>query len=118
MSNEREMALNGKEEMAYLPLAVYTSRLNPRIRSQSGIFVAYNLYAEPSAIIDSYDYIDLEKIQTYYFERSERKEKEQFLYRIVIEKTVAKEIAECLSRMGISKERIYPELANIGQRIR
>ncbi len=116
--NEREMALNGKEEMAYLPLAVYTSRLNPRIRSQSGIFVAYNLYAEPSAIIDSYDYIDLEKIQTYYFERSERKEKEQFLYRIVIEKTVAKEIAECLSRMGISKERIYPELANIGQRIR
>lgn len=113
----REMALDGKEEMAFLPLAVHTSRLNPRIRSQSGIFVAYNLYAEPSSIMDAYSYMDLEKVQEYYFEKCEREDKEQFLYKVIIEKKAAKEIAECLVRMGISKERIYPELSNIGQRI-
>ena len=104
--------------MAYLPLAVHTSRLNPRIRSQSGIFVAYNLYVEPSSIIDAYSYMDLENVQEYYFEKCEREDKEQFLYKVIIEKKAAKEIAECLVRMGISKERIYPELSNIGQRIR
>ena len=114
----RELALDGKEEMAYLPLAVHTSRLNPRIRSQSGIFVAYNLYVEPSSIIDAYSYMDLENVQEYYFEKCEREDKEQFLYKVIIEKKAAKEIAECLVRMGISKERIYPELSNIGQRIR
>lgn len=114
----REMALRGKEEMAYLPLAVYTSRLNPRIRSQSGIFVAYNLYAEPSVVIDSYSYMDIEKVQEYYLKICKRKHKEQFLYKIVIEKNAAREISECLVRMGFSKERIYPELANIGSRIK
>lgn len=42
-----EIKLEGGREMAFLPLAVYTSGLNPRIRSQSGMFLAYNLYAEP-----------------------------------------------------------------------
>ena len=113
-----EMLLKGKEEMAYLPLAVYTSRLNPRIRSQSGIFVAYNLYTEPSISVDSYSYMDLEKVQDYYLNVCKRKNKERFLYKIVIEKNAAKEIAECLVRMGFSKERIYPELTSIGQRIK
>lgn len=116
----REMSLIGKEEIAYLPLAVYTSRLNPRIRSQSGIFLAYNLYAEPSQNDnDAYAYMDLQSVQDYYFNVCGRKSrKEQFLYKIVIEKGAAEEIAECLYRMGISKERIYPELVNIGQRVR
>lgn len=114
----REMSLRGTEEMAYLPLAVYTSRLNPRIRSQSGIFVAYNLYAEPSIIEDSYSYMSMEKVQEYYLNECKREHKEQFLYKIIIDRQAVKEISECLVRMGISKERIYPELANIGKRIR
>lgn len=114
----RKMALKGTEEMAYLPLAVYTSRLNPRVRSQSGIFVAYNLYAEPSNSLDSYSYIDMEKVQEYYLSLCKREHREQFLYKIIIDRQAAREISECLVRMGISKERIYPELANIGQRVR
>lgn len=113
-----EVTLRGQEEMAYLPLAVYTSRLNPRIRLQSGIFLAYNLYAEPDCSESPYAYMDLENVQDYYLKVHERKEKERFLYKMVIEKDAAKDIAECLKRMGISKERIYPELVNIGERIK
>ncbi|MEY8515915.1 FRG domain-containing protein [Lachnospiraceae bacterium 29-84] len=113
-----EMALEGKEEFAFLPLAVYTSRLNPRIRSQSGIFVAYNLYTEPSRGADAYSYMDLEKVQKYYLETFEGRKKEKFLYKVIIDKKAAKEMAACLRRMGISKEKIYPELANIGEKIR
>lgn len=55
--------------MAFLPLAIYTSKLNPRIRAQSGLFLAYNLYAEPSLNGD-YDYLSLERIQDYYLKWS------------------------------------------------
>ena len=113
-----EMKLRGQEEMAYLPIAVYTSRLNPRIRSQSGIFLAYNLYAEPSRTLEPYAYTDLEKVQDYYLNVYKRRTKEPFLYKVVIEREAVREVAECLMRMGISKERIYPELANIGERIK
>ena len=104
--------------MAFLPLAIYTSRLNPRIRSQSGIFVAYNLYTEPSCNIDSYSYMDIEKVQEYYLHTCKRANKEHFLYKIIVDKLAAKEIAESLVRMGISKERVYPELANIGEKVK
>ena len=116
---KRKIELCGKEEMAYLPIAVYTSRLNPRIRAQSGIFLAYNLYAEPSLDVKgAYDYIALERIQKYYLEKSECKErKEQFLYKIIIERSGIQEMVNALNKMGISKEHIYPELSSIGERI-
>lgn len=115
----REMELSGKQEMAYLPLAVYTSRLNPRIRAQSGIFVAYNLYAEPSQKVNgAYEYLELERIQKYYLDKCTRAEKKvPFLYKITIWKDGIKEIANALSKMGISKERIYPELTSVGERV-
>lgn len=115
----KKIELCGKEEMAYLPIAVYTSRLNPRIRAQSGIFLAYNLYAEPSLDVDgAYNYIALEMIQKYYLEKCKRKErKERFLYKIIIEKGGIQEIVNALNKMGISKERIYPELSSVGERI-
>lgn len=117
--HNRKIELCGKEEMAYLPIAVYTSRLNPRIRAQSGIFLAYNLYAEPSLDVEgAYSYIALEMIQKYYLEKCKRKErKERFLYKVIIEKGGVKEIVNALNKMGISKERIYPELSSVGERI-
>lgn len=117
---KRTMELCGKEEMAYLPIAVYTSRLNPRIRAQSGIFLAYNLYAEPSSDVvnGAYDYIALEKIQKHYLRKKDGSDrKEQFLYKIIIEKSGIQEMANALNKMGISKERIYPELSSVGERI-
>lgn len=113
----KKVTLSGHEEMAYLPLAVYTSRLNPRVRSQSGIFVAFNLYAEPS-INDEYMYIGLEKVQEYYMKHSNRKNRKPFLYKIIIDRSCTREIADCLENMGINKSRIYPELSNIGDRVR
>lgn len=115
----KEVELCGQQEMAYLPVAVYTSRLNPRIRAQSGIFLAYNLYAEPSQKVNgAYEYIELERIQEYYLNKCTRAEKKvQFLYKITIEKNAVKEIASALGKMGISKERIYPELSSVGERV-
>ena len=43
--------------------------------------------------------------------------KEQFLYKIIIEKSGIQEMANALNKMGISKERIYPELSSVGERI-
>lgn len=45
---KEEIKISGGKELAFLPLAIYTSRLNPRMRTQSGMFLAYNLYTEPS----------------------------------------------------------------------
>lgn len=115
----KDIKLCGQEEIAYLPVAVYTSRLNSRIRAQSGIFLAYNLYVEPSKKFNgAYEYMELERIQEYYLSHCSRKEKKvQFLYKIIIEKDGIKEIANALEKMGISKERIYPELSSIGERV-
>ena len=103
--------------MAFLPLAIYTSKLNPRIRAQSGLFLAYNLYAEPSLNGD-YDYLSLERIQDYYLKWSKAHNKKQFLYKIVIDRPDARAIADCFISLGLAKERVYPELMNVGEKIR
>lgn len=114
--NKQIMKLNKGKEIAYLPIALYTSRLNPRLRSQSGIFLAYNLYAEPS-IGNDYSYMALEKIQKYYLYECKRENKYPFLYKIEINKDAGQSFAKFLKAIGISKERMYPELSNIGRRI-
>ena len=114
--NKMNMELKQGEEIAYLPMALYTSRLNPRLRSQSGIFLAYNLYAKPS-IGNDFSYLELERIQDYYLYRCECEKKEPFLYKIIINKDAAGEFADFLKMIGISKEKIYPELSSIGKRI-
>lgn len=114
---KEEKQLSGHEEMVYLPIAAYTSRLNPRIKAQSGIFVAYNLYAEPSKITE-YDYMELNRIQEYYFQHCNREHKEQFLYKISIKRNAVRDIAGCIRNMGINKEAVYPELENVGKRVK
>lgn len=113
----RQIVLSGGKEMAFLPLAIYTSKLNPRIRAQSGLFLAYNLYAEPSLNGD-YDYLSLERIQDYYLKWSKAHNKKQFLYKIVIDRPDARAIADCFISLGLAKERVYPELMNVGEKIR
>lgn len=113
----RQIVLSGGKEMAFLPLAIYTSKLNPRIRAQSGLFLAYNLYAEPSLNGD-YDYLSLERIQDYYLKLSKAHNKKQFLYKIVIDRPDARAIADCFISLGLAKERVYPELMNVGEKIR
>lgn len=98
----------------FLPIAILTSRLNPRIQTQNGNFVAFNLYTPPNENKtvpedknekDLYQYISLEAIQ----ERMIKKG--LFLYKIVIDADCCSEVVAWLRSLGISKENIYPELS-------
>lgn len=100
-----------------LPMAVYVSRLNKRIQAQSGIFVAYNIYTSPDAD-ERFDFIALEEVQSVYLkEFSKSSETFPFLYKIVIDEGKREEIAKWVKAFGMSKEKCYPELQNIGERI-
>lgn len=112
----KKLVLNGGCEMAFLPIAAYTSQLNPRIKSQSGIFLVYNLYAERSLEGD-FSYLGLGEIQDYYLRQTHIFDSEPFLYKIIINKRNARNIALCFKALGLSKGRIYPELMNIGEQI-
>lgn len=117
MNEKKIEQLTWEKESAYLPIAVYTSRLNPRIRSQSGMFLAFNIYTPPSEGIN-YEYMDLEKIQEFYLREFREEDPKPFLYKIVIVSKARKQIADWIKSMGVSKEKIYPELHNIGQRVK
>lgn len=115
--NERinELSVKGKEErLLYLPLSIYASRTNNRIRAQSGMFMAYNIFTEPSEK-KYFDYMALEKVQEFYLQQF--KDESPFLYLIEIEGTRKEEIANWLKAIGVTKDIIYPELSNIGERI-
>lgn len=103
----------------YLPIAVYTSRLNKRIQAQNGIFLAYNIYTSPDEN-DEFDYISLENVQELYFKMFKDANDEDvcpFLYKIVIKKEEREKIALWVSAFGMSKEKCYPELQNVGEKI-
>lgn len=120
-------ALDTNVGKASLPLAVLTSRLNNRLRAQSGNFLAFNLYSpaiETEIWKNEFEYLAMENIQKYYLKhRDEYKEpypfyKQPFLYKINIKAKEKKEIANWLKTMGISTEKIYPELNNVGLRVK
>lgn len=104
----------GSEELLYLPLAVYSSRANMRIRKQYGMFMAYNIFTPPSTL-HNYDYMALEEIQNAYLEIFA--DAEPFMYKIEIKSGSKERIADWLKAVGISKDIIYPELSNISERI-
>lgn len=109
--------MKNRKWIYYLPLAVYVSRLNKRIQAQSGIFLAYNIYTAPDEN-DGFDYVALETIQKKYLENyKEDQEICPFLYKIEIEENEREKIADWVRALGMSKEKCYPELANIGERI-
>lgn len=103
----------------FMPLAVYTSRLNTRIKAQSGFFLAYNIYTPPLTKEkgekyenpqDAFDFVTLENIQERVLDSNP---KDVFLYKINVDSMCCKEIAEWLLCMGVSKPMIYPELEKI-----
>ncbi len=102
------------ENILYLPLAIYASRANARVRMQSGMFMAYNIFTKPSEK-KYFDYMALENIQEFYLKAIP--DAMPFLYAIVIDGNIKKDVAEWLKTIGVTKDMIYPELANIGERI-
>lgn len=110
-----ELSLNkDSENILYLPLAIYASRANERVRAQSGMFMAYNIFTRPSEN-KYFNYMALEKIQAFYLSKFPMMS--PFLYSIIIDGSAKKEIAGWLKAIGVSKDMVYPELSNIGERI-
>lgn len=105
---------NGKELLFYLPLAIYASRANARVRAQHGMFMAFNVLS-PLSRSGDFKYMALEEIQDLYLETF--KGSSPFMYKIVIRSNCKEEIANWLKTIGICKDMIYPELGNIGERI-
>lgn len=98
----------------FMPIAILTSRLNPRIQTQNGNFVAFNLYTPPNQNTtvpedkdgkNLFQYVSLEAIQEKMIKRG------LFLYKIVIDTDCCSEVVAWLRSLGISKENIYPELS-------
>lgn len=107
-------------EMWNLPLAVYTSRLNPRIRSQSGQFIAFSPFSIPVyskkegkkvSSADHFSYLSLLKIQEYFLECFNSEE--PFMYEVKICAFAKEALGRYLRNVGINRYRIYPELENI-----
>ena len=113
---EYKFAYNTDMRDLFLPMAILTSRLNPRIRTQGGCFVAYNLYSPPNELTKLpegsskswFEYLSLEEIQ------ERKKEEAIFMYQLVIDKECCGEVAEWLKSLGVSRENIYPELSEKG----
>lgn len=90
----------------YSPLAILTSRLNPRIRTQCGCFVAYNLYTHLNINDNNpFEYVSLESIQERHVDKG------IFLYKIVIDKECCQEVAKWLTVSGMSDSNVFPEFS-------
>lgn len=101
-------------EALFYPIAIHTSRLNERIKSQYGTFLAYNVFLPDRK--GSYKEFGLEKIQEKYLNAFD--DAKPFLYKIEINNSSVKPLAEILKTLGVSKCRIYPELENIGKKVK
>ena len=87
------------------PLAVWTPRLNHRIRAQSGSFVAFDVYADP------HNYKTLGAVQTDFMRKDITVK--PFLYRIIINENGCQETCEALKHMGLTRRFVYPELDQV-----
>jgi len=106
----------------YLPVAVHTSKLNPRLKTQHGAFLAYNIKAQFNDV-SATSKMGLMEIQSQWHNMLKANlicgtnHADPFVFKILIKKEDLEDIADMVSSMGMSKERIYPELENIGKRI-
>lgn len=114
-------------ELCKLPVAYYCSRLSPRIRAQSGQFVAFSLDIGPRRKEDeeyldgnipstdeerlSFDYMALNKVQDYYLDIKE--DGQPFMLKLVIPQRDCESLAKLLRKFGIKTIKYYPELTNL-----
>lgn len=86
-----------------LPVAVWTPRINTRIRTQSGSFVAFDLYTE---IND--ENCHLMKLQDKEIE--DNKDPYIFLFKLGVAKESCLDVYNTISIMGMNQQFVYPEL--------
>ena len=105
----------------FLPIAVWTSRLNSRIRTQSGCFVAFDLYSPQKPLSSPggkpYDSISLMSIQERHKPPKDKNQSNKidrvFIYKIVIDKDCCREVVDWLKGIGVTAETVYPELEQL-----
>lgn len=106
----------------YYPIAIHTSRLNQRVKSQHGAFVAFNVFMPKCVelptgeVVNDFKTFDLERIQMAYLRAN--KTAKPFLYKLIIPYEQIDTLAQTMRTMGMSKERIYPELENAGEKVK
>ena len=129
-----------QESAPLLPLALQVPRNNPRIRRQSGTFLAFNLCEFPlekdekdSDIYHGFRHIELEEIQKFYMRSDElqrriawkddhpayaaMKSRYPFLYKIYLRSTAIPDLQRIAAMLGKRENTVYPELYNIGRQI-
>lgn len=122
-----------------LPLAVQVPRSNPRIRSQSGTFLAFNLCEFPltqnlqeKEQYLGFSHIELECVQKFYMESEylaasiegksgssyqAMRNRLPFLHKILIDATAARDIRNLVAMLGKRTDTVYPELFRIGEQL-
>ncbi|MBD5170095.1 MAG: FRG domain-containing protein [Oscillibacter sp.] len=102
-----------------LPIAAYTSRLNPRIRAQSGQFMIFSPYTIPvlcqndpsKNILDGcFDYVALDMIQKKWL--ASHPDEKPFLLKMEISRSIKEQLGRQLRILGVKTSNYYPELAN------
>lgn len=124
-----------------LPLAVQVPRNNPRIRRQSGTFLAFNLCEfplvkdekDPHGIYHGFRHIELEEVQRFYMRSEElqrriagkddhpayavMRTRRPFLHKILLRATAIPDMRRIAAMLGKREDTVYPELYNIGKEI-
>lgn len=113
-------------ECCKLPVAYYSSRLSPRIRAQSGQFLAFSLDVHPELIEKkkddngkllsyeerlSFNYMALDNIQEYYLNNNILQH--PFLLKMIIPEKECNDLAQLLRKFGIKTMKYYPELTHL-----
>ena len=102
-----------------LPIAAYTSRLNPRIRAQSGQFMIFSPYTIPvlcqnapdeNVLKGCFDYVALDMIQKRWL--ASHPTEKPFLLKMEISQPIKERLGRQLRILGIKTSNYYPELAN------
>lgn len=124
-----------------LPLAIQIPRNNPRIKRQSGTFLAFNLCEFPQKkdgkdiddVYHGFRHIELEEIQKFYMcsEELQRRitgkndhpaysamrNRYPFLYKILLRSNAVPDLQRIAAMLGKREGTVYPDLYNIGRQI-
>lgn len=99
------------------PVPIVIEHTNPRIKAQSGVFIAYPLDASPKSGEvgeDRYKYVDLRQIQNQYNKLIKSSQIDgPFLFTIEVNKAAINSIREELKQFNINSGKFYPELFKI-----
>ena len=102
------------------PVPIVCNLSNPRIRSQHGVFTAFNLMSKAKKVEDkeeySYEYLAIENMQEEFLKNYP--EQKPFLYKIIIPEYRLAQFMNDLKQTGIRVMNVYPELDNVGKDIK